>query len=93
MAAPLSQPLSMEALILQANRANSYPGTQQNLYSYSTLAWNNYLDKQLAFKAQSGSFTEELAEAALAAIAAARLLPSYESLRSDHVIARGPPLG
>lgn len=88
MAEPLSQPLSMDALIRQANRAKSYPGTQQNLYSYSTLAWSNYMDKLAAFTAQSAGFTEELAEDALAAIAAARLLPSYESLRSDHVAAR-----
>lgn len=87
-AAPTNQSLNMTALIKAINAKRSYPGTQQNLYSYAELGWNNYLAKVAAFSAYSGVYTLELGEDALAAIEAAKSLPSYEALRAMHSVAR-----
>jgi len=88
LAANSDQPLSIAELLRQAKKRSSYPGTQQNLYSYADLAWTNYLAKQPAFAAHSGQFTEELGEDAKDAILAASALPSYEALSDAHLVAR-----
>ena len=87
-AAPIVQALDIDALSKEINAKRSYPGTQQNLYSYSKLGWDNYMVRQPAFKLYNTEFTEELAQKSLAAIVLAESLPSFEALRSGHVIAR-----
>lgn len=74
--------------IKNAEKNRSYPGTQQNLYTYSLRGWDNYDLKQPDFEAYSGYFTEELSTTNKALITTAEGMLSYESLRSEHVAAR-----
>lgn len=80
-AARSAQPMSVAALLTQARKSASYPGTQQNLYSYSNLAWDNYLVKLPDFTAYSAMYTQTMADDAKAAITSASGLPSYEAVR------------
>lgn len=87
-AAPTIESQSIAALIAAINARRSYPGTQQNLYSYAKLCWENYETKQSDFTAFSAMYTPELGEDALAAIEAAEAMPSFEALRAMHSVAR-----
>ncbi len=87
-AAKSAQPMTVAALLKQARKSTSYPGTQQNLYTYSELAWNNYLAKEPNFAEYSTKFTKEMGMTAKAAITAAAALPSYEALSDAHTAAR-----
>lgn len=80
--------MSVTALLSQVRNRKSFRGTQQNLYSYSRLAWNNYLEKLTAFTGYSAKFTQAMGDDALDAIAAAEALPSYEALTDAHLVAR-----
>jgi hypothetical protein len=86
--APNFETLDIDELIRVVKAKRIYPGTEQNLYSYSKLGWENYQDKQPEFESYNSEFTEELATDNLAAIAAAKAMPSFEELRAGHVVAR-----
>lgn len=83
-----SEALTIDEIIKAVMAKRSYPGTEQNLYSYSKLCWENYQGKQEDFEDYNTDYTEEMATDALAAIAAAAALPSFEALRAGHVVAR-----
>lgn len=87
-AAKAAKPLTVAQLLKKATKAKSYPGTQQNLYSYSELAWNNYLAKLTDFTDFSTKFTQVMGDDAKDAITAAAALPSYEALSDEHIAAR-----
>lgn len=87
-AASSEQASSLADIIKDADKKRPYPGTQQNLYSYSTKIWENYLNRLADFSAYRAAFTQQLGDDALSFIAATEAMPSYEALRAEHSMAR-----
>ncbi len=87
-AATTEASMTVDELILDINQKKIYPGTQQNLYSYSGTIWNSYLSHLSDFTTYRSAFDQRLGEDALAFIAETEAMPSFEALRGEHNLAR-----
>jgi hypothetical protein len=87
-AAPSDQSKSLDEIIKDVNKLKIYPGTQQNLYSFSTQIWGNYLKRLADFSNYRAAYTQNLGDEALKFIVDTEAMPSYEALRAEHSTAR-----
>ena len=56
-----------------------YPCSQQSLYTVAAVVWANYNTNLASFTSFKGKYNAALATTALAALAAAKLLPNKET--------------